>query len=114
VDSLDIRDCTGIDALEGMEELCRRCEKLDDLRLRSPKINDSSIRSISKYCKNLTVLDLQECVSVSKEGLYSLLDGCPSLQQMNLIGVDYATPKFRSDMLQRKPSLLKLLINPYQ
>ena len=95
-----------------MEELCRKCENLGDLRLRSGKINDYSIESIVKYCKKLHTLDLQECVSVSKEALFLILDGVPALQQLNLIGVPIATSDLRDTLQEKKRTLLKVLINP--
>ena len=96
-----MRDCKNIKATKGMLALAQSCPQLNDIRVRSSAIFDETIEIISNNCKNLTHLDLQECINVTKEGLLALVTGCPNLLHLNIM--DFSDDSVKTVLENKSP-----------
>jgi len=83
--NLNLRDSLGygngpidMDGLIG-----KRCQSLVQLTINNPDLADESMRSIGKHCKQLTMLDLSDCVLATDASAVAIGQGCPLLTTLN-------------------------------
>ena len=69
---------------KGVLELVQRCPLLEKLHLNSSGITLQTALVIAQYCRNLSVLDLRYCSTLTDEAVKELVKGCPYLQILNL------------------------------
>jgi len=69
---------------KGVLELVQRCPLLEKLHLNSSGITLQTALVTAQYCRNLSVLDLRYCSTLTDEAVKELVKGCPYLQILNL------------------------------
>ena len=78
---------------EGVHELVQRCPLLEKLHLNSCGITSQAALSIAQCCRNIAVLDLRYCSSLTDGVVNELVKGCPYLQILNLSLCFHVTDK---------------------
>ena len=68
----------------GICELVQRCPLLEKLHLNSCAITSQTALHISQYCRNMSVLDLRYCSSLTDDVVKELVLGCTYLKVLNL------------------------------
>ena len=69
---------------EGIHELVQKCPLLEKLHLNSCGITSQTALYIAQYCRNISVLDLRYCSTLTDDAVKELLKGCQYLQILNL------------------------------
>lgn len=69
---------------EGICELVQKCPLLEKLHLNSCGITSQTALYIAQYCRNISVLDLRCCSSLTDGVVKELVKGCQYLQILNL------------------------------
>jgi len=87
---LDLRDCLSITP-GGIVHVITCCTRLVELRMRSSHVDDTCIDAAACHLSQLRILDLQQCVGISLEGLRVLASdkaACKlSLRVLNLMDI---------------------------
>ncbi|XP_010537905.1 PREDICTED: F-box/LRR-repeat protein 2 [Tarenaya hassleriana] len=78
--SLDISRCSGIKSLTVNFDL----PKLETLKACGTWIDDEVLHIISKRCRGLLYLDLEDCLNVTSRGVKEIVPSCLSLRELNL------------------------------
>ncbi|PFX21065.1 F-box/LRR-repeat protein 17-like [Stylophora pistillata] len=68
----------------GVCELVQRCPLLERLHLNSCTITSQAALHISQYCRNMSVLDLRYCSSLTDDMVLEVVFGCKYLDILNL------------------------------
>ena len=133
---LDLKSCSGISECIG--EVLKRCPKLRHLNLafcphvelpwvnfKAPKlevlnlslsrIDDVTMRTISRICPRLQQLDLESCYNVTEKGVKLVVENCTHLREINLRQcrkVNVST-NVVAWMIFSRPSLRKITAPPH-
>lgn len=68
----------------GVCELVQRCPLLEKVHLNSCGITSQTALYISQYCRNISVLDLRYCSSLTDDVVKQIVVGCAYLRVLNL------------------------------
>lgn len=130
---LDLSSCCGIS--ECVVEVLRRCcvvrqlslafcsgvklaglsfevPKLEQLNLSGSGVDDEALSVISKCCRRLLHLDLENCSHVTAKGVRQVVENCMRLREINLVscyGVDASVVAW---MVFSRPSLRRIMPPP--
>lgn len=69
---------------EGVHEMVQSCPSLERLQLNSCGITSQTAVYIAQYCKNMSVLDLRRCSTLTDDMVEALVNSCQYLKLLNL------------------------------
>ena len=89
---------------EGVHEMVQSCPSLERLQLNSCGITSQTAVYIAQYCKNMSVLDLRRCSTLTDDVVKALVNSCQHLKILNLslcfhvtdISLEYIVSKCRT------------------
>lgn len=90
---------------EQLEFLAKKWSKLESLYIKGTKITDQGLEHLTKYCPNLSVLDLDEASSVTDKGLKMLAAAYPNMLAFNVHHAEKITEEGLSAIAQSWPKL---------
>ncbi|CAN0919714.1 F-box/LRR-repeat protein 4 [Linum grandiflorum] len=102
---LEISRCVGIASLTINFEL----PKLEVLKAQGSILDDEALGTIAERCKGILHLDLESCLSVSKEGLGRVVENCRRLREINLRCCENVDINTVALMAFKRPSLRKII-----
>ena len=91
----NLRGCRGNINTATVCALVRTCPLLSHIDLRLCDIDDACLRSIAKYCHNLTVLKIDSRDNVHVDSIARVIESCPALVQLVVVS------GFKENILQR-------------
>ncbi|XP_058729758.1 uncharacterized protein LOC131601866 [Vicia villosa] len=86
--------------------------KLEMLSLSHTEVNDAELRVISKSCRGLLQLLLQNCIYVSNTGVKHVVENCTRLREISLKGCYKGHPNVVPSMILSRSSLRKIIVPP--
>ncbi|KAL9304553.1 hypothetical protein ACSQ67_021816 [Phaseolus vulgaris] len=127
---LDLSSCCGIS--EGVVEVLRRCgevrnlslafcsgvkftgldfevPKLEELNLSRSGVDDEMLSVISKCCRWLLHLDLENCSGVTTKGVREVVEKCTRLREINLVYCCEVEASVVAWMVFSRPSLRRIM-----
>ncbi|XP_058729675.1 uncharacterized protein LOC131601798 [Vicia villosa] len=106
---LNLANCSRVKLLVGMNfELL----KLEVLNLSYTAVHDETLFAISKGCRGLLQLNLENCRYVTCKGVKYVVENCTELREINLHNCDKVHRNV-SSMLLSSPSLRKIIAPPH-
>ena len=131
---LDLSSCWGISE-EGVVEVLKKCckirhlnlafcagltlfeiefevSKLEVLDLSESRIGDEALSVISKRCRGLLHLNLQNCFNVTAKGVKVVVENCRGLRQINLKRCNKVAADIVAWMVFSRPTLRKIIAPP--
>jgi F-box/leucine-rich repeat protein 2/20 len=79
---LDLSHCYQISE-EGICQLLRTCSKIRHLNLSHTQVDDETLYVISKSCRGLLQLSLEDCYFVTEKGVNHVVENCTQLKDIN-------------------------------
>ncbi|KAK2421838.1 F-box/LRR-repeat protein [Trifolium repens] len=79
---LDLSHCYQISE-EGICQLLRTCSKIRHLNLSHTQVDDETLYVISKSCRGLLQLSLEDCYFVTEKGVNHVVENCTQLKEIN-------------------------------
>jgi F-box/leucine-rich repeat protein 2/20 len=79
---LDLSHCYQISE-EGICQLLRTCSKIRHLNLSYTQVDDETLYVISKSCRGLLQLSLEDCYFVTEKGVNHVVENCTQLKEIN-------------------------------
>nr|KYP42821.1 F-box/LRR-repeat protein 4 [Cajanus cajan] len=130
---LDLSSCCGV--YEGVVEVLRRCtevrhlslafcsgvrltglnfevRKLEELNLSRSGIDDEALSVISKCCRWLLQLDLENCSRVTAKGVRQMVENCTQLREISLVSCYEVEASIVAWMVFSRPSLRRIMAPP--
>ncbi|KAM7437175.1 F-box/LRR-repeat protein 17 [Porites harrisoni] len=105
--SVEYNDKIGDD---GVHELVHRCPLLERLHLNSSGITSQTALFVAQCCRNIILLDLRYCSSLTDDEVKEVVNGCPYLQILNLSLCSHVTDKALDYIITRCASLRSLYL----
>ncbi|KAK2367634.1 F-box/LRR-repeat protein [Trifolium repens] len=68
---------------EGISQLLRTCSKIRHLNLSYTQVDDETLYVISKSCRGLLQLSLEDCYFVTEKGVNHVVENCTQLKDIN-------------------------------
>ncbi|RHN54844.1 putative RNA-directed DNA polymerase [Medicago truncatula] len=87
--------------------------KLEVLNLSRSATDDETLYAISKSCRGLLQLDLENCYAVTGKGVRQVVEKCTKLREINLRDCQNVADNVVSLMVLSRPSLRKITIPPF-
>lgn len=130
---LDLSSCCGV--YEGVVEVLRRCtevrhlslafcsgvrltglnfevRKLEELNLSRSGVDDEALSVISKCCRWLLQLDLENCSRVTAKGVRQMVENCTQLREISLVSCYQVEASVVAWMVFSRPSLRRIMAPP--
>ncbi|KAL2338190.1 hypothetical protein Fmac_012636 [Flemingia macrophylla] len=130
---LDLSSCFVV--YEGVVEVLRRCcevrllnlafcsgvkltglsfevPKLEELNLSRSGVHDEALSVISKCCRWLLRLDLENCSRVTAKGVRQVVENCTQLREINLLSCYGVEASVVAWMVFSRPSLRRIMAPP--
>jgi F-box/leucine-rich repeat protein 2/20 len=79
---LDLSHCYQISE-EGICQFLRTCSKIRHLNLSYTQVDDETLYVISKSCRGLLQLSLEDCYFVTEKGVNHVVENCTQLREIN-------------------------------
>ncbi|XP_047166937.1 F-box/LRR-repeat protein 20-like [Vigna umbellata] len=108
VRNLSLAFCSGV-KLKGLEF---EVPKLEELNLSGSRVDDETLSVISKYCRWLLHLDLENCYKVTANGVREVVDKCRRLREINLVSCCEVEASVVAWMVFSRPSLRRIMAPP--
>ena len=107
LEELAIAHCKNLADLTVMK-LTHNIRKLD---LTSTSISDISLQYISKNCRNLERLDLQDCSSLSEQNILNCCSSLPKLTKLDALMIDFKDAKTVEGLLHNCTNIKRLFVS---
>ncbi|GAU22372.1 hypothetical protein TSUD_107010 [Trifolium subterraneum] len=83
--------------------------KLEVLNLSHTKVDDEALNVISKSCRGLLKLLLEDCWDVTEKGVNHVVENCTQLREINLMGCTKVHANVVASMVLSRPSLRRII-----
>lgn len=69
---------------EGLKSLVMGCPELSVLQIGSALVTDRGMAALADHSHQLNTLVLDGCVSITMEGVWTVVSGCPALAEVSV------------------------------